>query len=324
MNSARFFKRTFPILLMVALIAACSGPAATPKAPLRVEYTNWWGDYTMIIADKKGFFEKYNVEVKPVYYEVFSLALPDLASAQLDAGTLTLGDTLNVNTHTNLTAVALSDDGGASVVASRPEIQKITDLKGKKIGINIGSAYELMVDEMLASANLKTSDVEFVDTDPENVPQALQDNTIQAGFTWEPYSTQARGQGDHILYSSEQTSGLFANAIVFRSDLVAQRPEDVRNYLKAWFEAVQFRIANPDEANHLISFTLNIPLEEVAGDAKLLSMSENLNIYTQKPTGNVISVYSLAQLNADFLMRNGSLTRIPSILQLFDPSFLSK
>lgn len=323
MNSVRFLSKIFTLLLLSAMFAACAGPAAPKKAPLRIAYTDWWGDYTIIIADKKGFFKKYGLEVKTIYYDVFSKALPELASGQLDGGTLTIGDTMSVNAHTSLTAVALSDDGGASVVLARPEITQIADLKGKQIGIIIGSSYELMIDEMLREAGLKPGDVNLVDIDPENIPQALADNKIQAGFTWEPYTTQAIGAGNNLIYSSE-TSGLFADTIVFRTEVVNQRPEDIRNYLRAWFEAVEYRIAEPEEANHQIAFTLNKQASDIVGDAKLLLLRDNLNAFTQTPAGKVTSIYTIAQLNADFLIRNGNLTKMPSLLQLFNPAYLEK
>lgn len=324
MNSVRVLQKILYILTMVVIIAACSGPVATKKTPFRIAYTKWWGDYTVIIADKKGFFTKHGVEVKPVYYDVFSKALPDLASGQLDGGTFTIGDTLNINSHTNLTAVGMSDDGGANVIVGQPGITNISDLRGKSIGVIIGSAHELIIENMLASAGLNTNDVNYVDVDPENVLKEIKKNNIQAGLTWEPYSTAAISAGYPMLYTSDQFAGLFGDVIVFRRDVVLERPEDIRNYLKAWYEAVDFRRKNPAESNQLIAFALNIPPEEVQGDARLFTLSEAQAMYAQSIDKNANSIYKLAQINADYMIRNGILTKIPPIDQLFDPAYLDK
>ncbi len=321
MNAARLLK-FISFFLAVTLLVACAGPAAEKLPALKVAYTNWWGDYTMIIAREKGFFTKYGVDVEPVYYDVFSKALPDLASSEIDGGAITLGDTISVSNYTSLTAVALCDDGGASVIVSKPEIASPADLKGKRIGIIPGSSYEIIVTEMLGTVNLQQKDVTLVNLDPENVTQGLRDNKIDAGFTWEPYTSEAIAAGNRVLFSGDQIAGFFSNAIVFRTAVVTQRPEDIKNYLSAWFDAVNFRIENPDEANHIIAFTLNIPIDTVNGDARLFNLSDNLNLFSDTPTGNAKSVYALAQLNKDFLVSSGSLTTIPDLAQLFTPFYL--
>jgi NitT/TauT family transport system substrate-binding protein len=322
MNTMRPIWKIFTLLLATALLASCAGQAQAPASPLRVAYTQWWGDYTIIIAKEKGFFAKYNVNVEPVFYEVFSRALPAIASGEIDAGTFTLGDTLSIASQTEMVAVAISDDGGASVVVAVPEITSVADLKGKQVGTLLGSGYEIFVDEMLKTANLQRKDVTLVNIDPENVPQGLQGNRLQAGFTWEPYTFQAVSAGNHILFSSAQLSGLYANAIVFRKDVVTQRSEDVKNYLKAWFEAVSYRINNPREANEIIAKALDIPVDQVPGDAKLLTRDNNLDIYSDRPTGFSTSIYTLAQLNGNFLIRVGSLTKIPDLQQVFTKTYL--
>lgn len=322
MNTMRPTWKVFALLLVTALLAACTGQTEAQLPPLRVAYAQWWGDYTIIIAQEKGFFQKYGVEVEPLYYEVFSRSLPDIASGQIDAGTFTLGDTLSLASHTDMLAVAISDDGGASVVVAEPQITNIGDLKGKQVGILLGSAYEIFVDEMLRSAGLHREDVTLVDIDPENIPQALQSKQLQAGFTWEPFTAQSLAQGNHVLFSSASLSGLYANAIVFRKDVVAQRPEDVKNYLKAWFEAVEYRANHPRESNEIIAKAMGIPVADVPGDAKLLTLADNLDIYADKPTGFSTSIYNLAMLNGNFLIRIGSLNKIPDLRQVFIKTYL--
>jgi len=335
MNAVRFW-RLISLLLATTLLVACAGPAAKTPRPLRMAYTRWWGDYTMVIAKEKGFFTKYNVDVEPIYYEVSSNALPELAASQIDGGTLTLGDTISVSAYTELTAVAISDDGGISAIVAKPQIRNSGDLKGKKIGVILGSTYELLVTDMLRAAFLEPKDVILVNWDPENVPQGLQDGKIDAGFIWQPHTAKAITAGNHILFSSTQASWVytgpgvissdvvFAKALVFRSDVVKQRPEDVSNYLKAWFDAAQFRALNPREANEIIAKTLNIPLDQVTGDAKLFTLDDNRNLYLEQQSGNTQSIYKWAQLNADFLVLSGGLTKMPDLRQLFDPSHLNK
>ncbi len=79
-------------ILLLGLWAALAGCGLLPETdaasrpPLRVEFTEWWGDYTLIIAQQQGFFQKHGVPVEMVYYPVYSRALPDLAARRIDGG----------------------------------------------------------------------------------------------------------------------------------------------------------------------------------------------------------------------------------------------
>lgn len=311
-------------MCVLALIPACG--STTPieeKEPLKVEFTNWWGDYTLLIAQQTGLFKKYNVNVKPVYYDVFSKAIPDLAAEQIDGGLFAIGDAINVNHYTDVKAVAVYDNGSLNTIVSVPEIFSLASLKGKRIGVPIGTSYELLIGEVLKSVGLTTSDVRLVNINPEDVPLNLGD-TIDAGFVYEPYTSQAIAEGNSLLINTDQFVGLYPDVIVFRASVVEQRQEDIRNFLKAWFEAVQFRNENPDEAIRIIAQFQQVPENKITPDAQLnlLTLDDNVAIYKQQDNQEQRSIYDTAKLNADFLVRIGVLTTYPDLNTMLDPSFL--
>src|SRR5690349_11102699 len=141
------------LLIMSLLLGSCSAfqAARSPKKPLLVEFTYWSGDYTLLVAQKKYLFAKYGVDVQPVYYPVFSESFPDLASGQIDAALIAVGDVMNIDRHTQLKVVGISDDGSFMPIVARPEYNTIRDLSGKTIGVLVGSQYEALVSEMLSS-----------------------------------------------------------------------------------------------------------------------------------------------------------------------------
>jgi NitT/TauT family transport system substrate-binding protein len=324
MNKTHICLKMLFFLILLAITASCASTPVVKNPPLRIAYTQWWGDYTLIIAKEKGFFAKYGVEVEPIYYDVFSKALTDIASGQIDGSTMTINDAILVNSHVGLSGVAIIDDGGTSVIVAKPEIKSVSDLKGKNIGVTTGSNDELMVSEMLLTVGMKIEDVTLVNVNPESIPDGLNNGTIQAGFTWEPYTSQSKSLGNHILFSSNEISGLLPDIIVFPTRVTTQRPMDIKNFLKAWFDAVDFRTKNPQEANHLIAFRLNLPVDQITGDAKLMTLDNNLDYFSVNPKENIRSIYDIAKLNADYLVKSGSVTNIPNIKQLLDPSFLTK
>ncbi len=309
-------------MITISTVAACSAlqTASTPPPPLRVEFTQWWGDYTLLVAQEKGFFEKYGVQVEPVYYNVFSEALPDLAAGQIDAGLIAIGDTININRTTPMKAVAVSDNGGDDAILAGPGISSIQDLRGGKIGVQTGSQYELLIDQMLRSAGMNTGDVGIVSVYPEDALAALRGDRVQAVYTWEPYLSEAVSSGYKIIYPQEQLH-LFPDLIVFRKSIVDKRPGDVRAFLKAWFEAVNYRLQNPQETRSIAAKYVGMGLEEVQPDdnLKILTLDDNKTTFNLQ---SETSIYSITKTTSDYLITIGAITQLIDPLELLDPAYL--
>ncbi len=310
----------------LALLAACgTGPSSAETSevePLYIEFTNWWGDFTIIIAQEQGLFEKYGVQVEPVYYETFARAIPDLASGQIDGGLLAIGDAINVSRHIEVKAVAVYDNGGFNTVVSIPEIALIEDLKNRRVGVQVGTTYELLISEMLKTANLSMSDVTLVNINPEDVPLSL-GQTIDAGFIYEPYTTEALAQGNNLLLKSADLIGLYPDVIVFRQEIIEARPDEIRAFLRAWFEAVEFRQQNPQEARQIIANYFNTTVNEITPDnvLEILSVEDNYILFNAE-NGIRRPIQQTAQLNAEYLVRIGVLSSSPDLDTLLDPRYL--
>ena len=316
------FQRLLSVVVVVFLTSCSSQPQMVSQKPLKVEFAFWWGDFTLLVAKEKGFFEKYGVLVEPVYYESFPQAPADLAAGKIDVGLFSIGDVLIASEHTDVKVVAAYDDGGLNTIVAIPEITSVADLQGRQIGVKIGSPYEIFVREMLHTAGLDTSDVVLVNLSAEEIPSALPDQ-VQAGFVWEPYTTELLGKGYHILFSSAQISSLYPDLITFRSAVVKERPADVRAFLKAWFEAVEYRMAYPDETREIVAKFLGMSPDEIQADAQLRIMThaDNHMMFQRSPSDASRSIYATAQISADFLIGIGTLTRQPDLNTIFDPTF---
>jgi NitT/TauT family transport system substrate-binding protein len=315
------------VLIAALLLPGCSTlpKSSTERPPLKVEYTLWEGDYTLLIAQEKGFFEKHGVQVEPVFYETFSRAVPDLAGKRIDMGLFAIGDLLTASQVADVRGIAVYDSGGTSSVMSRPEIEDIASLKGKKIGVNIGSNGEMFVRQMLKSASLNVNDVTLVEMDPELIPENLTKHAIDAGYTWAPYDKKAQKAGNKVLYTNNEVGALFPDVITIRRELLEDRPEDVRAFLAAWFEAVDYRLKNQAECDQIIAWKTNQSIDEVAttGTLKLYTRLDNLGLYdpiSQAGKGN--DIYKTSRVNLDFQIASGHITSKPDLATLLDPKYL--
>jgi NitT/TauT family transport system substrate-binding protein len=311
------------LFLQFSILTACTELQAAPSrstSPLRIEYTQWWGDYTLLVAQEKGFFKQYGVKVEPVYYDVFSNTYPDLAAGQIDGALIAIGDTINVNRSTLMKVVAVQDDGGNDAVVVGPEINSVEDLRGKTIGTVIGSQFEMTIVEMLQSVNMNPSDVNIVSMNPEDALAALKSGQVQAADTWEPYLSEALSNGYKSIYPQKQLH-LFPDLIVFQKSIVDERPDDVRAFLKAWFQAVQYREQNQAETQEIAAKYLNLNVKDILPDKnlKMYTLEDNKSLFNIK---NPNSIYSITKITSDFLISNGAMAEKIDPLELLDPTYL--
>ena len=314
--------KTALVILLISILTACAGTQTTQsaKTPLRVEFTQWWGDYTLLIAQEKGFFEEHGVQVEPVYYKVFSDTYPDLASGQIDGALIAVGDTINVNHSNPMKIVAVTDDGGDDAIVVAPEINSIQDLRGKTIGTQIGSQFELTVVKMLQSANMNTGDVTIVEMDPEDALASLKNGQVQAADTWEPYLSDAISNGYKSIYPQEQLH-LYPDLVVFSKSVVDERPEDVRAFLKAWFEAAEYRQQHQGETRDIAARYLGISATDVLPDnhLRLFTVADNKSLFDIKKAN---SIYAITKMTSDYLISNGLMAEEIDPLKLLDPAYL--
>ncbi len=318
--------RLFPYILLVVLMAiiptACAQLQQAERAdpPLRVEYTQWWADYTLLVAKEKGFFEQYGVEVEPVYYEVYPEIYPDLASGQIDGALIAVGDVINIYHTAPMKVVGLNDDGGADSIVVGPEISSIQDLNGKVVGVLIGTQYELMVAEMLRSVGMSVGDVTVVNVNPEDASKALKSGQVQAVYTWEPYLSNAISNGYKIVYPDRHLR-LFPDTIVFNKAIVDDRPDDIRAFLMGWFKAVQYRLQHQGETREIAAKYLGISPDEIQPDEnqRLYSVEDNRELFSLQEEN---SIYAITQITSDYLVSIGTITQLVEPDELLDPSYL--
>jgi sulfonate transport system substrate-binding protein len=88
-----------------------------------------------------------------------------------------------------ISVVRQNSDGLAIVVPAKSSIQKVGDLKGRRIGTGRGSIGHYLVLATLAKAGLRVEDVNLVFLGPIDARTALTSGAIDAWATWDPYTS---------------------------------------------------------------------------------------------------------------------------------------
>lgn len=314
--------RIFSFLILVALIlSACGASAPEEQPPLRVGWSLWPGWYPLVIAQEQGLFAKHGVDVEFVFYDAYADALPDFSSGKVDGTLLVIGDVIPLVNNNNAKIVMVTDNSnGADVIMAGPEITSPADLRGKTIGVTLGTFGEVLAREMLLANGISIGDVTLVQIGPETVPSVLGAD-IEAGHTYEPFTSEAEQRGYRPIFSSSETPGLIADVLVFKNDVLNERPEDVRAFIAAWFEALEWWQNNPAEGNAIIAEATGQNVEDISTEGlSIFNQADNLAAFQQGT--DTRSIYFTAQQYVTFYQTIGVLSTLPDLNQLLDPAFL--
>src|ERR1044071_9693648 len=172
-----------------ALLAAFRTTHAADPIKLKIGYSTWVGYGPLFIARDKGYFTDAGLDVELVKVEDPKDRFVALAGGQLD-GLVTTLDTMSQywNAETPYRAIlGLDESSGGDGIVVNSGIASVEDLKGKKIGVNVGSVSQFFLEYVLKEHNMTDADAQLVKMKQGDVPAALASNQIDAGVTWEPH-----------------------------------------------------------------------------------------------------------------------------------------
>ena len=294
----KIMKKTTIISIVIILVVVIAGGVifyqqSQPKTSGKIMTVGkyyWPGMYWVEIAEAKGWFKEAGLNVRLVdtnkdYYG----SQKDVVSGKLDTQNFWVFDLIThdddvdpkgadlvivVNTDTSL--------GSEAIVVSK-EISSLVDLKGKKIGVEAGSAMEFILYEVLKSEGLTFNDIVRVSDTTEKLPAKFVAGELDAVAVWEPITAEAlKKESSRKLWDSSQMPGVVSAGYVFRKDFIERRPEDIQAFVKVWHKTAEFIKNHPNEAFAVIAKNYSTSLAEVESFTKLnqiLDLDDNLDSF---------------------------------------------
>jgi NitT/TauT family transport system substrate-binding protein len=314
------------LLTIIVLNFALSGMACTSqKRPIRIAISAWAGVEPLELAEQLGYFEKQGVKVTIVRFSVYSDAIEALIDGKVDAGLLTLDDTIRYfSGGKDLRVVLLTDYSvGNDGIVARKGINTLSDLRGTKIGVETDTVGNLSLLKILEAGNLTMNDVTIFSIPTWEIEHSLLDGKIDAGVTREPYLTNtAKATGGKILITSQDYPETIITTMTFNGTIVEEHTEDVQKIVSAYFEAVEYIKTNPQDAYRRMAQLEEISAQEFTNQTagiRYLDLVTNANLFGTKSDG---LIYKQAKTIAQFLFDHDLITSLPDINQLLTPLFL--
>ncbi|WP_458106312.1 aliphatic sulfonate ABC transporter substrate-binding protein [Bacillus sp. PK5-004] len=278
----------------------------------------------LLLAKEKGWFEqsfeKEGVKVKWVEFQSGPPQFEGLAANQLDFSQVgnspvIAGQAAGID----FKEIGLSQDGlkaNGILVNKNSEIQKVEDLKGKKIAVAKGSSGFDFLYKVLDQAGLSAKDVQIIQLQPDEAISAFENGSVDAWSIWEPFlSLETIKKGAKLLVNGEATDLYSPGFTLVRTQFADQHPELVVKFLKVYDHAVKWQKAHPEGAVTLYARLKNLDKKVVT---QVLNNTEPLN----KPISK--KIINAQQHTADFQYQTKAIQRKIDVNQVVDNSFIEK
>src|SRR6202046_3720170 len=151
--------RTASVVAVLAWMAA-ELVSAAQAAPLTVGYSDWPGWVAWQVAIDKGWIKEAGLDLTFQWFD-YSASMDAFTAGKLDANLMTNGDTLVTGAGGGKGIMVMLTDysSGNDMIVAKPGIKSLKDLKGKKIGIEVGLVKHLLLLHGLSGAGMKEKDV---------------------------------------------------------------------------------------------------------------------------------------------------------------------
>lgn len=236
-------KARLGMVLGLAVSLALAAVASAAAAPLKVGYSDWPGWVAWQVAIEKGWLKEEGVDVEFEWFD-YVPSMDAFSAGKIDGVTVTNGDTLVMGATGAKGVMILVNDfsNGNDMIVAKPGIKDLKDLKGKKVGVEVGFVDHLLLLNGLEKAGMKESDVTLVNTKTNETPQVLASGDVDAIGAWQPSSGLALKSvpGSTTVYSSADEPGLIYDVLTVSPASLAARRADWLKLVKVWGKVVAY------------------------------------------------------------------------------------
>lgn len=247
-----------------ALILAAPGRSHAQsklrKMTLFIGTTPQFGN--IIVAQDKGFFEKAGLPI-----EITNFASGSVASEAFQAGrgnTVDCGDTPALRLWGRGAGIGIcpsANYGHMSVVVARKGIAAPGDLRGKKVGVLLGSTAEYFSKLYLASGKVDPKEVDIINLQPAEMVTGIVRKDIDAFVLWEPFGTRAM-QASNDVYIVTNGEKYFLEWMITSTtpEFARTNEPELLAYVRALDAASQWSNQNREESAQIVAKNLKLEI----------------------------------------------------------------
>lgn len=231
---------------------------------------------TVWIADVKGFFKDEGIDVTVEKFGAGRNALEAMLNrstvgrSSVDLATVATTPIV-FNSFENepfqiISAIAYADDPNKVLVKKSAGINRVEDLKGKKIGVQKRASGHYYAEAyFFPRYGFSGSDMELLDIHAKDFVEKFKDKTIDAVVSWEPHISKVKKVlgADDVLIFKDTVPHRKDFYITVSNSYLKENSATVVKFLRALVRAAGFIKSNEEESKRLLATALNMDLELV-------------------------------------------------------------
>lgn len=239
--------------ILMTAVGAAFGQDAKPKMIIATGADPSLG--TFYVAKVGGFFDKNGLDVQLKTGSSGSAMVPFLVQNQVQA--VLAAEQAGLVTHAVDKNVVVATQAMQMLryfgVVGR-NIENLDGLKGKKIGVPVGSAGDVFWRALVTKLNLNPKDYTIVPVEPPEMLAALERGNVDAISAWEPWvsrtiqalpNTKILRDNEGIIHTR--------NYVYVNREWAEKNPDAAARFMRSLVEATDLIRNNPDEAAKQIS-----------------------------------------------------------------------
>jgi len=264
-------------IILVVIGISVGGCQEQPVKPEEIEKVTLGVETSLLpsavwVAENKGYFEREGLDLTIKEFDSGRTALATMLNeGNLDmvtvAQTPVMFNSFDRNDYVIIATMVYSNNDVKILARQDRGIKNPSDLRGKTVGITKGSTGHFFLGLFLIHSGLQLSEIETIDIEASELPQALADGRVDAISTWEPHIWNAKKLLGENAVRLQPRGG----AKIFREDFyfvpnrnfMENNPETLKRFLKAIEKGEEFIQKNKEEAMNIVSQRLKLDKEFV-------------------------------------------------------------
>lgn len=247
----------------IACFLGCILVSCMGQLPLlRVGIVIWPGSESLYLARDLGYYD--NTPIRLIDYPSDSELMRSYRNGDLDAVTLTLDEVWSLAESLPDVRIPLIQDisNGGDAILGKPEITKLQQLKGKRVGVETTALGAFELSRALEQVNMSSKDVKIVSLLVSDHEQAFKQGKIDAVVTYEPTVAKLRATGANLLFDTTQIPGEVLDTLAMPESVITKQSKTVKILLEGWFRALDYLQKNPEDGAKRIARHMGIKPED--------------------------------------------------------------
>lgn len=254
------------VLWFAIVLAACTEPEKTQK--VRIAINSWPAFEFLYLASELGFYEQEGIDVEIVELSALADVQRVYIQGRVDGFGSTVIEAVRAAgiTQKPLSIILVPDfSAGADVIVGNAAILSVSDLKGRKVGAEVGSLGIFVLHAALRKYGMSLDDVTIVNVEQLDTKNAMANDEVDAVVTYPPYSISlTKHSNNKQIFDTSEIREQVIDLIVMRSGVLDNQTQWIEKFHRVWQKTLDYAAANRQQAYEIMAKREGVSVAEFA------------------------------------------------------------